>query len=53
MTEDQLSTPPKAQAWKVALARQVRDAQGVSTSWLARRMGFGSPSYLRKLLCPD
>ncbi len=50
-TEDRLMAPPKAQAWKVALARQVRDDHGVSTSWLARRMGFGSPSYLRKLLC--
>ncbi len=49
--DEQLSAPPKAQAWKVALARQVRDAHGISTSWLARRMGFGSPSYLRKLLC--
>lgn len=52
-TEEQLIAPPKAQAWKIALAGQVRDAHGVSTSWLARRMGFGSPSYLRKLLCPD
>jgi REP element-mobilizing transposase RayT len=50
-TEDRLMAPPKAQAWKVALARQVRDAHGVRTSWLAARMGFGSPSYLRKLLC--
>jgi hypothetical protein len=50
-TEDRLMAPPKAQAWKVALARQVRDAHGVSTSWLSGRMGFGSPSYLRKLLC--
>ena len=49
----QLSAPPKAQAWKVALARQVRDTHGISTSWLARRMGFGSPSYLRKLLCSN
>jgi REP element-mobilizing transposase RayT len=52
-TEDRLMAPPKAQAWKVALARQVRDAHGVSTSWLAGRMRFGSPSYLRKLLCSD
>lgn len=52
-TEEQLSVPPKAQAWKVALVRQVRDAHGISTSWLARRMGFGSPSYLRKLLCSN
>jgi hypothetical protein len=52
-TEDQLMAPPKAQAWKVALARQLRDDHGVSTSWLAGRMGFGSPSYLRKLLCSD
>ena len=52
-TEEQLIAPPKSQAWKIALARQVRDAPGVSTSWLARRMGFGSPSYLRKLLCAN
>jgi putative transposase len=52
-TDEQLSTPPKAQAWKVDLARQVRDAHGISTSWLAGRMGFGSPSYLRKLLCSN
>jgi hypothetical protein len=52
-TEEQLSVPPKAQAWKVALVRQVRDAHGISISWLARRMGFGSPSYLRKLLCSN
>jgi len=52
-TEEQLSVPPKAQAWKVSLVRQVRDAHGISTSWLARRMGFGSPSYLRKLLCSN
>ncbi len=52
-TEEQLIAPPKSQAWKIALARQVRDANGVSTSWLARRMGFGSPSYLRKLLCAN
>ena len=51
--DEQLSAPPKAQAWKVALARQVRDKHGISTSWLARRMGFGSPSYLRKLLCSN
>ncbi|MEY3852999.1 MAG: hypothetical protein RI910_1979 [Verrucomicrobiota bacterium] len=31
-TEDRLMAPPKAQAWKVALARQVRDAHGVRTS---------------------
>jgi REP element-mobilizing transposase RayT len=52
-TEERLIGPPKAQAWKIALARQVRDAHGVSTSWLARRMGLGSPSYLRKLLCSN
>lgn len=52
-TEEQLFAPPKAQAWKVALARQLRDAHGISTSWLARRIGFGTPSYLRKLLCSN
>ena len=51
--DEQLSAPPKAQAWKVSLARHVRDTHGISTSWLARRMGFGSPSYLRKLLCSN
>lgn len=52
-TEEQLIAPPRAQAWKITLARQMRDAHGMSTSWLARRMGFGSPSYLRKLLCAN
>jgi REP element-mobilizing transposase RayT len=51
--EVQLNAPPKAQAWKVALARQLRDAHGISTSWLASRMGLGSSSYLRKLLCAN
>jgi hypothetical protein len=51
--EVQLNAPPKAQAWKVALARQLRDAHGISTAWLASRMGLGSSSYLRKLLCAN
>ncbi len=39
-----------AQQWNLALARNLRDNHGVPASWIARRMGFNSVAYLRKLL---
>ncbi len=47
---DQLTTLPHSQAWKLTLARRMRDNHGVPASWIARRMGFNSEAYLRKLL---
>ena len=47
---DQLTTLPHSQAWKLTLARRMRDNHGVPASWIARRMGFNSEAYLRRLL---
>jgi REP element-mobilizing transposase RayT len=49
-TEADLDLPPNAQPWKLTLARRMRDNHGVPASWIARRMGFNSGAYLRKLL---
>lgn len=47
---DELTTLPHSQAWKLSLARRVRANHGIPASWIARRMGFNSEAYLRKLL---
>lgn len=47
---DELTALPHSQAWKLTLARRMRDNHGVPASWIARRMGFNSVAYLRKLL---
>ena len=47
---DELMTLPHSQAWKLTLARRMRDTHGVPASWIAQRMGFNSVAYLRKLL---
>jgi putative transposase len=47
---DELTTLPHSQAWKLTLARRMRDNHGAPASWIARRMGFNSEAYLRKLL---
>lgn len=47
---DELTTLPHSQAWKLTLARRMRDKHGAPASWIARRMGFNSEAYLRKLL---
>lgn len=47
---DELTALPHSQAWKLTLARRMRDNHGVPASWIARRMGFNSGAYLRKLL---
>ena len=46
----ELTALPHSQAWKLTLARRMRDNHGVPASWIARRMGFNSVAYLRKLL---
>lgn len=47
---DELTALPHSQAWKLTLARRMRDNHAVPASWIARRMGFNSGAYLRKLL---
>ena len=47
---DELTALPHSQAWKLTLARRMRDNHGAPASWIARRMGFNSVAYLRKLL---
>ncbi|MBM3869188.1 MAG: hypothetical protein FJ384_09705, partial [Verrucomicrobia bacterium] len=37
---DELTALPQSQAWKLTLARRMRDNHGVPASWIARRMGF-------------
>ena len=39
------------QAWKRALAIQVRRDTGASWAWLARRLGLGTPAALRSHFC--
>lgn len=48
-TEDELPTRPRAQAWKIKMALEMRDA-GVPVKWLARRMHLGKASSVRSLL---
>lgn len=48
--KDELTALPHSQAWKLTLARRMRDNHAVPASWIARRMGFNSGAYLRKLL---
>ena len=47
---DELTALPHSQAWKLTLARRMRDNHAVPASWIARRMGFNSGAYLRRLL---
>jgi REP element-mobilizing transposase RayT len=46
----ELTIMPQAQAWKLAVARRMRDTHGASSGWIAARMGLSSAAYLRKLL---
>ena len=48
-TEGELPTRPRAQAWKIKMALEMRDA-GVPVNWLARRLHLGRASSVRSLL---
>ena len=45
-----LHTKPRKQAWKIALARQIRDESGASIPWLAEHLNLGGAASLRSYL---
>ncbi len=47
-----LQTRPMKAAWKLALARDMREA-GASTVWIAEHLCLGSPVSVRSYLCRD
>jgi REP element-mobilizing transposase RayT len=49
--EEDLSTKPKRQAWKLRLATLVRRQSGAPIAWLAQRLQLGAPATLRSYLC--
>ena len=48
-TEPELQSRPRAQAWKIKLALELR-ASGVPVNWIARRLCLGKPSSVRSYL---
>ena len=44
-----LQTQPKAMAWKLAVARELRDA-GAAVAWIAKHLHLGKPSSVRSYL---
>lgn len=50
-TDADLATKPRKQAWKLAIAAQVRRQAGAPCAWLARRLQLGAAVTLRSYLC--
>ena len=48
--ETQLDEMPPNLPWKMTLAKTLKEKDGATSSWIAQRMRFSSPAYLRKLL---
>ena len=49
-SEDELSAGKKGEAWKVAVARHLRERCLAPHRWIAENMGMGSPSYVQSLV---
>ena len=48
--ETQLDEMPPNLPWKMTLAKTLKEKHGANSTWIALRMRFSSPAYLRKLL---
>ena len=48
--ETQLDEMSPNLPWKMTLAKTLKEKHGANSTWIALRMRFSSPAYLRKLI---